>query len=213
MSDLSNLLENAPRDCWLALSNDETSVVGRGENLQEAVEAAKENGEDDPILILAPKEWIQVVYWEAKMRKQYTGFPLKTPDPGVKDAIDWIPLLKVRVSAKHQHTPILYAVVDSGCPYCLFRAEVADLPHLDLRTAQQSVLGGIIGGPKDPVLFHKVDLVIENNWRIEVLAGFMKKLSVAAILGRTGFFDNFQVLFDHSKSPREFEITRIEWTN
>lgn len=62
MSDISSVLEKAARDCWLALNQGETKVVGRGENIQEALEDAKENGEDDPVLIWAPKEWISSVY-------------------------------------------------------------------------------------------------------------------------------------------------------
>jgi len=62
MADLSKVLEKAPRDCWLALAADESKVVGRGENIAEAVKEAKENGEDDPLIILAPKEWIPAVY-------------------------------------------------------------------------------------------------------------------------------------------------------
>ncbi len=62
MSDISNVLEKAPRECWLALSHDETRVVGRGENIKEALSDAKEKGEDEPILIWAPKEWIPAVY-------------------------------------------------------------------------------------------------------------------------------------------------------
>src|ERR1043165_211054 len=147
------------------------------------------------------------------MRKQYTGLPLSKPDPGLKGAINWTPLLKVRISANHQSTPILPAVVDSGSPYCLFRADVADFLHIDLRKAPQGSLGGIIGGPHDPVFFHNVNVVVENNWTINVYACFMKKLCTAAILGRGGFFDRFQVLFDHSKNPPEFEVTKIEWTN
>jgi hypothetical protein len=104
-------------------------------------------------------------------------------------------------------------VVDSGAPYCLFRADVADFLHIDLKKGPEGECGGVIGGPKDAVYFHNVDILIENNWTIKVYAGFMRKLSVAAILGRGGFFDKFQVCFDHSKSPSEFEITKIEWTN
>ncbi len=62
MSDISSILEKAPRECWLALSHDETRVVGRGENIKEAADEAKENNEDDPVLIWAPKEWIPAVY-------------------------------------------------------------------------------------------------------------------------------------------------------
>ncbi len=62
MPDLSEVLEKAPRDCWLALTGDESKVVGRGENIAEAVAEAKDNGEEDPVLILAPKNWIPAVY-------------------------------------------------------------------------------------------------------------------------------------------------------
>lgn len=62
MADISSVLEKAPRDCWLALNQAETRVVGRGENIKEALQEAKENGEEDPVVIWAPKEWLPAVY-------------------------------------------------------------------------------------------------------------------------------------------------------
>jgi hypothetical protein len=62
--DISELLAKAPRNCWLALNEEETAVVGRGETMQEAVEEAKKNGVDDPIVIWAPKNWSPAVYWD-----------------------------------------------------------------------------------------------------------------------------------------------------
>lgn len=144
------------------------------------------------------------------MRKQYTGLPVGKPDPGLKSAINWTPFLKIRVSANHQSTPVLPAIVDSGSPYCLFRAGVADFLGIDLKKCPKSEIGGIIGGPKDFVYFHTVNLVIESNWTISVFAGFMKKLGTQAILGRVGFFDKFLVTFDHSKSPPEMDVNKIE---
>jgi len=41
----------------------------------------------------------------------------------------------------------------------------------------------------------------------------MKKLAVPAILGRNGIFDRFQVTFDNSKTPHEFEIEKIDLIN
>ncbi len=60
--DLSTLLSKAPRDCWLALNEEQTVVVGRGETLEEAVKEANANGVQDPIVIWAPKTWVPVVY-------------------------------------------------------------------------------------------------------------------------------------------------------
>ncbi len=61
-NDLSMLLSKAPRDCWLALNEDQTAVVGRGETLAEAVKEANANGVQDPIVIWAPKVWRPAIY-------------------------------------------------------------------------------------------------------------------------------------------------------
>jgi len=60
--DLSKLLANAPRNCWLALNEQESEIVGRGETIQEALVEAKRNGVSDPVILWAPKEWIPSVY-------------------------------------------------------------------------------------------------------------------------------------------------------
>jgi hypothetical protein len=142
--------------------------------------------------------------------------PLDRPDPGLPGATKmWTPQLRVRVSGKHlhQHSPSLPAFVDSGSPYCLFHSAVADFLHIDLKSGAQGQLGGVIDDHKESMYFHKVNLTIENHWLVEVFAGFSKKLSVVAILGRSGFFDRFQVRFDHSKTPPEFEVTKIDLIN
>ena len=146
------------------------------------------------------------------MRRAYTPWPLDKPDPGLRGANRvWTPVLKVRVlGPSHRVSPSIPAVVDSGAPYCLFRAEVANYLKLPLKNGPEGGIGGIIGGVREPVYFHQVNIVIEDNWTISVWAGFMRKLSVTAILGRAGFFDKFQVMFDHSQSPPEFEVTKID---
>jgi len=60
--DLTPVLAGAPRNCWLALNEKETEIVGRGETMTEAVEEAKKHGVDDPIVIWAPKTWSPAVY-------------------------------------------------------------------------------------------------------------------------------------------------------
>ncbi len=59
---LSQLLIGAARNTWLALSEDETRIVGRGDTLALAVEEARKNGVEDPIIIWSPKKWQQAVY-------------------------------------------------------------------------------------------------------------------------------------------------------
>ena len=56
-TNFSTVLGSAARDCWLALTEDESSVVGRGETPAEAIREAESVGVKDPILIWAPKKW------------------------------------------------------------------------------------------------------------------------------------------------------------
>jgi S-methylmethionine-dependent homocysteine/selenocysteine methylase len=52
--DLSLVLKDAPAGEWIALSMDETRIVGHGTTIEEAVEAAKQAGEPQHILIKMP---------------------------------------------------------------------------------------------------------------------------------------------------------------
>jgi len=58
---LADLLTGAARNCWLALTEDETRIVGKGETLEAAVAEARNNGVDDPIVIWSPREWRHAV--------------------------------------------------------------------------------------------------------------------------------------------------------
>jgi hypothetical protein len=60
--DLSKLLAEGPRECWIALNSDQSEVVGRGETVQEAEDEARKRGVSDPILLWAPKSWQLAVY-------------------------------------------------------------------------------------------------------------------------------------------------------
>ena len=57
----AQILREAQPDSWLALSADESAVVGHGSKYREAVNEAKQNGEDDPVLIKTPQEWNDLV--------------------------------------------------------------------------------------------------------------------------------------------------------
>ena len=63
----------------------------------------------------------------------------------------------------------------------------------------------------ESIYFHPIKIQVESSWNISVMAGFTRKLSFPAILGRNGFFDNFTVLFNHSTKPPEMEIERIKF--
>ena len=54
------LSESSP-DTWIALSQDESRVIARGDNYIQAVDNAEAAGEKDPVLLLVPTTWIPMV--------------------------------------------------------------------------------------------------------------------------------------------------------
>ncbi len=61
-ADISEFVRNAPRNCWLALNDEETEVVGHRKTVDSAIDAANKNGIKEPILLWSPEEWIPTVY-------------------------------------------------------------------------------------------------------------------------------------------------------
>ena len=103
----------------------------------------------------------------------------------------------------------MLAIVDSGSDVCLFSADFLPIVGLKLEDGEEDAIGGIGKNISIPVFFHRITILVADNWRIEVPAGFSKELRVGAILGRLGFFDSFRVTFDHSGHPPAVEIEPI----
>jgi len=70
-------------------------------------------------------------------------------------------------------------------------------------------LGGVIGGARAKLYYHKIRLLAAAE-SFDVTAGFSPNLSVPALLGQVGFFDQFIVTFDHTSHPPCFELQRIQ---
>jgi hypothetical protein len=145
------------------------------------------------------------------VKKNYTRLPLDRPNPAFKgEMTTWLPLLNVRVGFNHKQTPRIPAIVDSGSQCCLSKADLAEYLGIDLKGGLEGTMGGLSHGMREPVYYHDVKLYVESDWVIDITAGFIKKLSVAGLLGRNGFFDNFKVRFDQSMTPSILEIEKIE---
>jgi hypothetical protein len=50
-------LRSAPLDSWVALSDDESTVVAVGKTYSEAAEKSERAGVDDPIIVKTPAQW------------------------------------------------------------------------------------------------------------------------------------------------------------
>jgi hypothetical protein len=59
--EYARMLSQAPRDGWIALSEDESRIVGSGSTMEEAVSAAAKQGVEEPVLVKSPREWGQKV--------------------------------------------------------------------------------------------------------------------------------------------------------
>jgi len=53
-TDMTLVLRGAPADKWIALSEDNTRIVGEGDTPAEAIQAAGKNGETDPFVMKVP---------------------------------------------------------------------------------------------------------------------------------------------------------------
>ncbi len=82
------------------------------------------------------------------------------------------------------------ATVDSGSPRCYFHANIGEALGIDIKSGQKEDLGGVVGSFSE-AFCHKVNLVVLGNI-VSIIAAFSYTLTVAGILGRHGFFDNFR---------------------
>lgn len=55
------MLLEAPKDSWIAFSEDETTIVAHGSTYEEAVTKAEKNGVKDPVLVKTPKDWVKMI--------------------------------------------------------------------------------------------------------------------------------------------------------
>ncbi len=53
-------LRSAPSDSWVALSEDESTVVAVGSTYAEAVLKSEKAGVSDPVLVKTPKVWMPI---------------------------------------------------------------------------------------------------------------------------------------------------------
>ena len=143
------------------------------------------------------------------MRVEYKVFPLTNPDPIFPDRkYCWTPILNVNVMYNHGRSRRFESVVDSGSPWCLFHADLGSAIGINISRGIERPLGGVIGGAVGKMYFHKVKLCLPGTI-IDVMAGFSTQLSVAGILGRSGFFDNYTVTFDSCSDPPGLDIQRV----
>ena len=143
------------------------------------------------------------------MRIPYKVVPINPSAPGfLNEQFHWVPVLLVRLIVDHTPTVRFEAVVDSGAASCLFHASLGRMAGLKVEKGVEDSIRGIISGTQSKVYYHGIKLAFADQF-LNVTAGFSDELSVAGILGRRGFFDNFAITFDPSSQPPGMEIQRM----
>jgi len=93
----------------------------------------------------------------------------------------------------------------------MFHAAFCRSLGIDLEDGIKSDLGGVVGGVSVPIYYHRVKVLVGSQ-QLTTMAGFSDKLSVAGLLGRRGFFDDFIVRIDSSTTPPSFDLDKINRT-
>ena len=146
------------------------------------------------------------------VRYNYKVVPLTTPHPAFpKESSVWIPILLAKIDNPATHSPPtkrFEAIVDSGAPDCYFHASIGRAIGLKIEKGVEGDLSGIVQGAGIKVYYHDIGLWVGAD-HIRIRAGFSDGVSVAGILGRRGFFDNFTITFDPALAPPGFSIQRV----
>lgn len=85
--------------------------------------------------------------------------------------------------------------MDSGADDCLFHASVGRSLGIDVGSGRRKILGGIAGSIE--AYIHPIEIQVQDfDERVAIEAGFTESDGVDAILGQTGFFENFRICFE-----------------
>jgi hypothetical protein len=90
----------------------------------------------------------------------------------------------------------------------MFHAGFCRSLGIRLEDGVRADLSGVVGGRRADLYFHKVKILI-GGYQITTMAGFSEDISVAGLLGRRGFFEEFITKIDSSTSPPSFELEKI----
>jgi len=90
----------------------------------------------------------------------------------------------------------------------MFHAGFCRALGINLKDGIRSDLSGVVGGANGDMYYHKIKILV-GSYQITTMAGFSEDMTVAGLLGRRGFFEEFIVKIDSSTTPPCFEYERI----
>ena len=126
----------------------------------------------------------------------------KLPDDTRPEGHTFCPLLQIFVRHDLSMQPVL-ALVDSGAADCIFPASLGEVLGIDVSSGRQYEFYSFNLEPTIGFV-HTVNLQVQGfpHW-VEIDAIFIAS-EVMPILGQSGFFENYQIVFERFR--RQFEV-------
>lgn len=148
---------------------------------------------------------------EAQMKSKSFDYR-KVPDLTIPRK-RWIkrPMLQVTLFNGTKRKQVI-CLVDSGSDECLFHASVGRNLGIDIESGQFKEFDGIAGSIEAYV--HLIEIQLQDfPERVKIEAGFTESEGVDAILGQAGFFENYRICFDRSRSRVEVSLRepKMRW--
>lgn len=106
----------------------------------------------------------------------------------------------------HNKISVPYEVlIDSGADICIFDAQIGEILGLDINSGEKEKVWGITGFEESYYL-HPVTIKV-GGWSYKIRAGFLPNIAKLGygIVGQKGFFDLFEVKFNHLKEEIELK--------
>ena len=132
------------------------------------------------------------------MKFKYKKIPDNTNPRGYAS----LPLLQVRLFYGSKYQDVL-CLIDSGADDCIFHSSLGRLLGIDITSGRLKQFFGIAGQCLGAYI-HPVQLQIQGfSQQIDLEAAFTEDNKIP-LLGQSGFFDNYQIIFERYKG--RFEI-------
>jgi len=120
----------------------------------------------------------------------------KEPGSGPKKQRIKRPRLQVRLFYGDKHQDMI-CLVDSGADDCMFHSSIANLLGIEMEKGRYKPYGGIVAGHTIDAYLHSIELQVYGfSERIKIEAAFTDSSGVDGLLGQSGFFENYQVIFE-----------------
>jgi hypothetical protein len=129
----------------------------------------------------------------------------KYPAPTAPRGFFYAASVPVNISLPTENVPRskrFDAIIDSGASGCLFHGLIGRAIGLEIEKGRPAKTLGV-SGPAD-LFLHEIKIYIPGG-PITTMAGFSDKLSLAGLLGMSGFFEHFKITFDATALRVELE--------